>query len=336
MMRKLISCSAAVLLVASVLKAAEESPSGQEILPLGAQLGSSTTQRYQLGMVISAGGGNCKGIVGSAPVPIDWPEQRVIEVASEFSPQIGGVDYRMVSGTVRQMVVSVPFIAAGEEVQALVTYEITRHHLLPPEDTSVFLIPKKVGKDARFYLGPSPGIESRHAKIKSLAKEAMADQESAWEKVEAVYDWVREHVEYRNGPFKGAAKALEDGYGDCEELSSLFIAMCRSQGVPARTVWVPGHCYPEFYLVDGEDQGYWFACQAAGSRAFGGIAEDRPILQKGDNFMTPERPRQKLRYLSEYLTGAGGKPSVKFIRELVDSATPAGLGGLTPPSGETP
>ena len=43
--------------------------------------------------------------------------------------------------------------------------------------------------------------------------------------------------------------ALRDGTGDCEELSSLFIALCRAHGIPARTVWVPDHCYPEFYLA---------------------------------------------------------------------------------------
>ena len=48
----------------------------------------------------------------------------------------------------------------------------------------------------------------------------------------------------------------------------------------------------------------------------------KPILQKGDNFRDPERPRESMRYLSEYLTGAGGKPKVKFIRELVSGAQP--------------
>lgn len=317
-------------LLAATAAAAEDSPSDAVISPYGPQLGPSTTQQYRLGMVISAGGGDCKGIIGSAPVPTDWPEQRVVEVATEFSSQVGGVDFRLIAGTVKQMVVSVPFIAAGEEVQALITYEITRCPLLPPDDPTLLEIPKKLPREVRSYLGPSPGIESRHAKIKSLAKEVMATKETAWERVEAVYDWVRDKVEYRNGPFKGAAQALEDGYGDCEELTSLFIAMCRAQGVPARTVWVPGHCYPEFYLADAEGQGHWFPCQAAGSRSFGGIPEERPILQKGDNFTSPERPREKQRYLSEYLVGAGGKPKVKFIRELVGAGTPGGVGRGVP------
>ena len=74
---------------------------------------------------------------------------------------------------------------------------------------------------------------------------------------ELIYDHVRDNVEYRNGRLKGALAALRDGHGDCEELSSLFIAVCRANKIPARTIWVPNHCYPEFYLVDqdGEGQG---------------------------------------------------------------------------------
>ena len=43
-------------------------------------------------------------------------------------------------------------------------------------------------------------------------------------------------------------------------------------------------------------------------RSFGGIAEQRPILQKGDNFTVPER-REKQRYVSEFLKGDGGQPA---------------------------
>ena len=165
--------------------------------------------------------------------------------------------------------------------------------------------------------GPSPGIESRHRQIITLAKSIASEHDDAWSKVEALYDQAREQVEYVNGPFKGAIAALKDGTGDCEELSSLFIAMCRAIGVPARTVWIPGHCYAEFYLEDETGEGHWFPCQPAGSRAFGSMPEFRPILQKGDNFTVPEKPREKQRYVAEYLTGTGGNPKVKFIRELV-------------------
>ncbi|MDZ4784088.1 MAG: transglutaminase domain-containing protein [Planctomycetia bacterium] len=288
----------------------------------GPTLGDETVQHIQLGLTVESQGGECRGIHGTTPIPIEWPEQSVRVVAEDITPNVAQVDYRMVAGTVQQMVIDVPFVAPLEKVNALVTMEVTKRKLIAPTDTAQYTLPnkKKLPPDVRIYLGPSPKIESRHAKIRSTAKEILKDKRdaSAWEQVEAIYDGVRERVEYKNGPIKGALAALKDGDGDCEELTSLFIAICRAEDIPARTVWVPGHCYPEFYLWDATETGYWFPCQAAGDRAFGEIDEQRPILQKGDNFRDPDRPKQQLRYLSEFLTGKGGKPKVKFVREIVD------------------
>lgn len=288
----------------------------------GVTLGAESIQHIKLGLIVESQGGECRGIHATTPMPIEWPEQAIRVVEEDITPNVAQVDYRMVGGTVQQMIIDVPFVAPGETVNALVTLEVTKRAMVAPTDTTRYVLPnkKKLSPEVRIYLGPSPKIESRHAKIRGTAKEILKDKQDApaWEQVEAIYDGVRERVEYKNGPIKGALAALRDGDGDCEELTSLFIAICRAQDIPARTVWVPGHCYPEFYLWDESETGYWFPCQAAGDRAFGEIDEKRPILQKGDNFRDPDRPKQQLRYLSEYLTGKGGKPKVKFVRETVD------------------
>ena len=236
-------------------------------------------------------------------------------VKEDVSEWVRKVTYRDVGGTVKQMVVNVPEIPAGQQMRCVTTFEIVRRVIIAPDETEQFVIPKKPDRIAKLCLLPSTKIESRDPKIVKLAKEITAEKETAWEKVEAIYDWVREHVKYQPGPLKGAMAALKDETGDCEELSSLFIAMCRSINVPARTVWVPGHCYPEFYLEDGEGKGQWFPCQAAGARAFGGFDEKRAILQKGDNFTVPESPKKKLRYVSEFLKGDGGQPQVQWVRQ---------------------
>jgi hypothetical protein len=283
----------------------------------GSRLGKSLTQRWRAGVIVTAKNGPCFGIEATVPVPIAWPEQTVTEADKDITSN-ARVSFRMVQGGVQQMVVSIPTLRAGQEARAVVTVEIERSSQEPPEDTSIYKLPRKLPRDLKKYTGTSPLIESRHAKIRKLAKEIGADEKTAWGQVEAIYDWVREHVEYKNGPIKGALAALQDGTGDCEELTSLFIAICRAADIPARTVWVPGHCYPEFYLADEEGNGHWFPCQAAGARAFGGIPEHRPILQKGDSFNPPHNPRDRQRYMSEHLIGKGGKPSVKWIKELVD------------------
>ena len=288
----------------------------------GAQLGEAQVQRWRAGMIVSAASGPCQGIQATAPVPIDWPEQTVTVVDQEITPGVK-MRYRMVEGTVKQMVVSIPYLPAGQEARVLVTFEVRRSAQLAPENTDVYQVPDKrrMKSNVRRYLGPSPAIESTSPKIKKLAKQVGADQEKGWDKAEAIYDWVRENVqfdaEFVDRPIRGALAALSSGKGDCEDLSALFIAICRAAGIPARTVWVPGHCYPEFYLIDEQGEGHWFPCQAAGTRAFGEMPDHRPILQKGDNFRAPYNPRERKRYLAEHLTGAGGRPKVKFVRELV-------------------
>lgn len=286
--------------------------------PQGAKLGEGRVQRMEVGITVNAVGGPCRGIVGYTAVPDEWPEQQVKIVEEEVSPG-AKVSYRLVDGMAKAMEVRVPFLRAGEEAKAIVTFEVRRSAILAPDDPGIYVLPKltKLDRKVRVFLAPSPKIESRDRKIRSLAKQIGADEQKAWKKVEAIYDWVRDNVEYKNGPLKGALAALRDGNGDCEELTSLFIALCRASNVPARTVWVQGHCYPEFYLVDGKGKGHWFPCQAAGTRAFGEIPEHRPVLQKGDNVRPPYNRRVPKRYLANHLTGTGGQPRVKFIRRMV-------------------
>jgi len=283
----------------------------------GPRFGDVREQRFRVGVVVTSAAGPCRNVYATMPVPAEWPEQRVRVVAESVSSGVRGPRYRTLAEGVRQMLVEIPEMAAGERLEAVVTFAIERKAILPPVETDDLEPPEKPSRDLRAFLSPSPFIETRHPRIVKLAEAAVGDG-SGWSRVEAIYDAVREAVEYRNGPLKGAARALADGWGDCEELTCLFIAACRSQRIPARTVWVEGHCYPEFYLENAEGRGWWFPCQAAGARAFGGMPDQLPILQKGDAFRDPDRPGKTLRYVSEFVKGTAsgsGQPDVEFVRE---------------------
>lgn len=287
----------------------------------GCRLDKEVTQRYRAGVIVTALGGNCQGILSTAPVPIDWPEQRVRVVEEDITTYAKKPEMRQAGSGARQMVVDMAFIPAGQEARAVITYEVTRSSLLPPDNTSGFILPdaRRLDKETRLHLGPSPSIDVRHAKIRAIAKQLGNAKIPAWQKVEAIYNWVREKIEYQQGPMEGSVEAVRVGHGDVEDLANVFIALCRASDVPARMVWVIGTCYPEFYLQDAEGAGYWFPCQMAGTRLFGGTSETRPILMKGDNFTVPELPREKMRMVKEFLTGTGGSPQAKFVRELVDA-----------------
>ncbi len=285
---------------------------------------ASTTvvQRWRIGVSVTAANAHCGGIFATVPVPTDWPEQsvKILDELNDISPQVARHEFRTLSSGVKQWLVSIPTLTSGDEAHAFMTFEVTKRTVLPPTDVAELQIPPRAPRALRDFLGKSPYIETTDARIKKVARDVARGKEGAWEKVEAIYDWVRENVEYKDGPIKGAAAALKDGSGDCEELTSLFVAMCRVNRIPARTVWIQGHCYPEFYLLDGQDEGHWYPCQAAGTRNFGGMFDKRLILQKGDKFRVPEKKTEQ-RYVAEFLSaksvrGSGG-PQVKFVRELV-------------------
>jgi transglutaminase-like putative cysteine protease len=282
-------------------------------------------EKWEIGVVVTAPSGPCSGIVSTVVLPVDWPEQQVLIVSEDYSVTVASHTERM-TGTVKQLVLSIPELPSGEEARAVLTFEIRRRTLLPPADTSIFVKanPKKLPKEIRTYLGPSPMIEINNGKIKALAKElikASADQ-NAWEQVAAIHQWIRENVKHEKVKSQGAAHALKSHSADYYDLTSLFVALCRDSDIPARSVWMHKYGYGEFYLEDDEGQGYWFPCVLTGDAAFGALADQRPIWQKGDAFRVPERPREIQRYIDPYLNAKGNEPVVRFPRQIIGAEAP--------------
>jgi hypothetical protein len=295
----------------------------------GPTLGPAHTQRWRLGMIVTASGGPCSRLTGTTTVPMDWPEQQVKVVAEDLSPGVT-VSYKSF-GTAKQMIVKIAHLAEGQEARAILTIEIRQSIQVPPEHTDGFTAPnpKSLRGSMKDYLTPSPLIESNNLRIKALAKQIGGDAPGAWSRVRAIYDWVRKTIHYeKDAPLTGVVEAIDQGSGDCNELTSAFVAICRAGGIPARTVRIPHHCYPEFYLQDDKGQGCWFPAEVSGSEAFGGIPARGPILQKGDNFRLPvpdpATRRTKIevvRFLPETLVGlpkpGGGQPQMRLICEPV-------------------
>ena len=324
-MRQILYCT--VIFLSCLSSALAQFKEGD---PGGAKTGAAQTHKWQAGIVITAVGGPCKSIVGYVPVPTEWPEQTVKVCHQEVSPG-AHVTYQTLDETAKLMVVRIPFIPAGEKVQAVMTFEVNRSMQLPPEDKTAFVLPvvKDLSPALRRYLGPSPKIEVQNARIRKAAKETGADAKSAWDRVEALYDWMRSQVKYKTDDLfkvKGAAAALNDGFGNHDDLTSLFVALCRAADIPARTVWVPEFSYAEFYLLDKTGEGHWIPCSPAGTKAFGEMLDTRPILAKGDNFRPPydSKGKERQRYIKEFLTAAaaspqgGGRPTVNWVKGLTN------------------
>jgi Transglutaminase-like superfamily len=292
--------------------------------PTSVRYGEPDVIRYQAGAEIKATSGACRDILMMVAVPLECAEQSVRIVDEDISND-AQVDYRVLQGGVRQMLISIPYLADGAEAHALVTFEVATRPILPPEETDQLKIPQRVSGKLRGFISGSPYIESKNRTIRALAHDILAGVDEGatdWQKVEAIYDHVLDQVAYVEGPDKSAVDALRDKQADCQGRSALFIALCRADKIPARMVWVDGHCYPEFYLENAAGEGTWYPCESAGTRAFGEMPLARTVLQKGDNFRVPERPRERLRYASDFMIGTptpgAGRPHVSFVHEQLD------------------
>jgi transglutaminase-like putative cysteine protease len=232
------------------------------------------------------------------------------------------VQSRIIGSDVKQMLITIARVNPTPELRISFTVEVERWSITAPQQTHELKIPELVAPELRKYMGVSPYIETSNPLIVKAAAGIGATAKNDWRHVEMIYDWVRKNIRYEfDKELQGALTALRRGKGDCEELTSLFIAICRNHGIPARSVWIPGHCYPEFYLVDRGGNGYWFPAQVAGTRSFGSMPERRPVLQKGDNFRIPGNPRAQ-RYVAETFiaTRYSQPPTVQFFRRQVTAS----------------
>ena len=282
-----------------------------------------TSQKWEFGISIRAVNGPCAGLVGTFPIPSDWPEQQVKIVGEEISPKVARHSYRESDG-LKQMVFEAPQLARGDTATCFVTVEITKRPQSPPAETASLAIPKEkdVPREVRKYLLPSPLVESTNGKVRTLAKELIEGKATAWDQVAGIAAGVREKIRFEQDGrniMRGAAGALRDGKADKEDLTATFVAICRAAKVPARMVWVLDYCYAEFYLTDAEGKGAWYPCVVHQDLELGAVKDVRPILEKGDNFKVPE-DRAPQRFVKEFLTGKGGgvKPSVEFRRHRVE------------------
>lgn len=291
----------------------------------GVKYDQRLTKRWLIGIKVKATGGDVATVVGTAPIPLDWPEQRVKLVSQDISEGVR-VEYRSLDPGLRQMVVRFPKIPDGEELHAILTLQVTKYSLAAPDDFTKFRIPKSPPAAVKKYLGQSPLIEIQNTKVRGFVKDALAaakpeDSElSAWQTVGTLFDAVRAAVKLESRQEMGAANALKEGAAEREDLNALFVAACRIAKIPARMVWVSDDCYTEFFLEDDKGVGHWLPAHVSRrDRELGYVTSQSAILEKGDNFSVFERKGKQLRFVPEFLRGSsseGGKPKVEFVRKF--------------------
>ncbi|MCK4443176.1 MAG: transglutaminase family protein, partial [Thermoplasmata archaeon] len=79
-------------------------------------------------------------------------------------------------------------------------------------------------------------IEVTHPEIVSLARQLEVSGGTVYENIQSIFKHLDVNFEYgtrEGGAVKTSSETLEDGYGDCDDMSFLFSALARAMDIPA-------------------------------------------------------------------------------------------------------
>lgn len=112
----------------------------------------------------------------------------------------------------------------------------------------------KSSKEYIKYTQSEPWLEIT-PEIQAKAREIVKEETNPYYQAKKIFNWVVDGLTYAipETENRGATKALKRMKGDCGEFGGIFVAMCRSLGIPARWVvanWFTreGHAWAEFLL----------------------------------------------------------------------------------------
>jgi len=131
------------------------------------------------------------------------------------------------------------------------------------------------------------------------------------------FDWVGSNLKYGPCPpdAKGDTVTFDHKCGDCGAYGSIFVALCRGGGVPARFVagcWAGGfngwHCWGEFMLPDGT----WIPADHSPAGRFGFITNNHlPLAKTGGMTFDTDLGTKKCGFIQPgywfYWFGGGGE-----------------------------
>jgi len=128
------------------------------------------------------------------------------------------------------------------------------------------LTPGPNDADLARYLEPEPLIESDAPEIRAETELALSGSSGDRAQAEELVRYVSALLEKKpTVSLPSAREVLRTKIGDCNEHTALYVAMARAAGIPARIsvglVFVRGafyyHAWPEVYLRDGPQRGFW-------------------------------------------------------------------------------
>ncbi|RLI89555.1 MAG: hypothetical protein DRO62_01395 [Candidatus Altiarchaeales archaeon] len=125
-------------------------------------------------------------------------------------------------------------------------FHYSREFLVNISERRTISIPStyEIPDDVKVYLKSTENIQSDDLEIRELSQSIVNNSRNDFERISMLAKWVHDNVEYKKSlanESKDARWVLENKLGTCDEFSTLFIALSRSIGIPAR--FVAGYSY---------------------------------------------------------------------------------------------
>ena len=101
-------------------------------------------------------------------------------------------------------------------------------------------IPDQTNSSLRLHLSPAEFIDSDHERVRAKARQAIGSVSNPTEQASLLYRTVRDeirydpYVDYTDPEIYRASSVLAKGHGYCVGKASLYVALCRATGIPAR------------------------------------------------------------------------------------------------------
>jgi len=226
------------------------------------------------------------------PALREWSTQRdVRRVLLKFPP--GGFKVKKCSGKQADyFLFSASRVRGGTRAKFEIGFECTSFPFVMPGEGEAGFPPSKK------LIQPTSNIDCDSPAVKTMVKRLKGQATDAVEIARRFYRWIRVNIAYRSAPNPNckASEVIRKRAGDCLAQATLFVAMMRAAGIPARIVagYVPKgggslHVWAEFFAPSHG----WLPVDPAG-RLFCELPHGFIVVSKGSRvrlaegrFMTP-------------------------------------------------
>jgi hypothetical protein len=252
--------------------------------------------------------------LATTPAPATHPEQEILDV--QWHKDGCEAECRSIGESAAQLMIAAPHIPAEATIRAEAIFQVRVCKSFHNYGPNQFPMRQEWPRTIRdLYLGTSPGIQLGMRALDRIVEETTSASDHPWDKAKAFHQWVFDNIRGVPGAYTSVRKALDARQGDCEERAGVFIALCRTAGIPARLVWVPQHVWAEFLLNDAEGKPHWIPAHTAAYSWFGWTGAHEVVLQKGDRIRQPG-PNRDVRLLLDWWSCGGTKPKLDFTASI--------------------